>query len=600
MTSPDPRLAVLMLCCRDYEAVEVALACHMAYGDPKVPFFVLQNCRGDYDAERTLTALRRYETLYPDRIRVIERATGTYPYEAVAEALQSELLDYDYICKVDDDAFPIASGWLDALWQAYADARARLGDKLGYATPLINNNCWGFPETLKVMGLEKAYFAEAARPHRTGPGPTEARRRLAPANEVDGGEFGTIWKAPDIARWLHGKTTLQPDRFIEATRGLSAVPVDNTERYSIGCILFHRELWTAMNDGGDNDETMIYSHCREHALEITCARSVPYVHLTYYVQKDELRDVVRAASELYAKRTGVRHPISARASQLDELESRLRHIEKRMRVSAGLEMERPADGGLISMRPAAEAPTPAVPSAIAAMPAKVPAGKAEAVREDGGPLLATGDPMKAEGPEWEQAWAESAAFRAEKLGKALGCAAPDDALRACLALAPRGGLALEFGVYSGRTLAMIAEARAGGRVFGFDSFKGLPENWRKGFPAGYFATDKVPVVDGAELVVGLFDESLPVFLGEHDEHVDFVHVDCDLYSSTRTVLDLIGPRLRPGSIILFDEYYNFPTWQDHEHKAWMEFVARTGVKFEYLCYGAHSQQVGVRILHRTN
>lgn len=574
MTSPDPRLAVLMLCCRDYEAVEVALACHMAYGDPKVPFYVLQNCRGDYDAERTLAALRRYEVLYPDRIRVIERASGTYPYEAVAEALQSELLDYDYICKVDDDAFPISTGWLDALWRTYADARARLGDKLGYVTPLINNNCWGFPETLKVMGLEKAYFAEAARPHRVGPGPTEARRRLAQASEIDGGEFGTIWKAPDIARWLHGKTTLQPDRFIEATRGLSAVPIDNAERYSIGCILFHRELWTAMNDGGDNDETMIFSHCREHALEITCARSVPFVHLTYYVQKDELRDVVRAAGELYAKRTGVRHPISAKASQSDELESRLRFIEKRMRVDAKPQggESHGGGGGLINKAPEAGPPPP--PNV--------------AILFDHG---------RDADSELREPALESLEFVRARMPRARSLKLPRETLQYALSLAPRGGLALEFGVGSGRTLRDIADARGDGRVWGFDSFQGLPEAWRKGFPAGHFATS-IPEVPGAEILVGWFDETLPKFLVENVEPVDFVHVDCDLYSSTVTVLTLLENRLRAGTVLLFDEYFDYPGWQEHEHKAWMEFVARTGVEFDYECFTCRHQQVGVRILKR--
>ena len=97
-------------------------------------------------------------------------------------------------------------------------------------------------------------------------------------------------------------------------------------------------------------------------------------------------------------------------------------------------------------------------------------------------------------------------------------------------------------------------------VYGFDSFEGLPENWRNGFPAGAFNVDGLPDVPGAELVVGWFDDTLPGFLDEHEGPVAFLHVDCDLYSSTKTVLDLVGPRLVPGSIVAFDEYFNFPGW----------------------------------------
>lgn len=151
-----------------------------------------------------------------------------------------------------------------------------------------------------------------------------------------------------------------------------------------------------------------------------------------------------------------------------------------------------------------------------------------------------------------------------------------ETLRHALRAAPAEGLVLEFGVASGSTLRTIAAAWPG-PVYGFDSFDGLPEHWRLGYDAGAFATDAVPEVPGAELVVGLFEDVLPRFLAEHPGPVAFVHVDCDLYSSTRTVLQHLGDRLVPGTVLLFDEYYNYPGWQEHEHRAWQEHVARDGI-----------------------
>jgi len=63
--------------------------------------------------------------------------------------------------------------------------------------------------------------------------------------------------------------------------------------------------------------------------------------------------------------------------------------------------------------------------------------------------------------------------------------------------------------------------------------------------------------------------------------VAFLHLDADLYSSTKTVLDLIGPRLVTGSVVLFDEYFSNPGWQDGEHRAWLEYVDTTGLTFDY-------------------
>ncbi len=172
---------------------------------------------------------------------------------------------------------------------------------------------------------------------------------------------------------------------------------------------------------------------------------------------------------------------------------------------------------------------------------------------------------------------------------------PDETLRHALGLVTTAGLALEFGVYSGHTLRIISEGREGTGVYGFDSFEGLPEAWRPNIPAGAFHAPEVPEVDGAQLVIGWFDESLPPFLAEHSGPVAFLHVDCDLYSSTVTVLANVGPRLVPGSVVVFDEYWNYPGWQDHEHKAWQEYVEASGIRFEYLAYTSNDEQVVVRV-----
>lgn len=163
------------------------------------------------------------------------------------------------------------------------------------------------------------------------------------------------------------------------------------------------------------------------------------------------------------------------------------------------------------------------------------------------------------------------------------------------------GMALEFGVYRGETLTRIAKARLDKEVYGFDSFQGLPEFWLPDHQAGRFGPDDpagvqcAPDVPGAELVLGWFDETLPGFMENHPGSVAFLHVDCDLYSSTMTVLDHVGPRLAEGSIVVFDEYFNYPGWQGHEFRAWQEYIEKSGVTFSYLAYTADAISVAVRI-----
>jgi len=191
--------------------------------------------------------------------------------------------------------------------------------------------------------------------------------------------------------------------------------------------------------------------------------------------------------------------------------------------------------------------------------------------------------------------AESAAFALAELPSVPTFPHPNDTLRYAAGLVQVPGMALEFGVASGHTLRLMVEGLPGRKVVGFDVFTGLPETWRTGFPAGAFAQKLLPDVPGADLVVGLFDESLPGFLAEHDEPVAFLHLDADLYSSTRTVLDLVGPRLVAGSVVLFDEYFNYPGWQAGEHRAWQEYVNHAGLTFRYEGYTYNHEQLIVTV-----
>jgi hypothetical protein len=132
---------------------------------------------------------------------------------------------------------------------------------------------------------------------------------------------------------------------------------------------------------------------------------------------------------------------------------------------------------------------------------------------------------------------------------------------------------LEFGVAGGVTINHIAQQIDPKVVYGFDTFQGLPESdgisgspWFK----GAFAQSKIPAVrDNVSLVVGLFEDTLPTFKNNITTTA-FLHVDCDLYSSTKTVFDNIGHTLQEGSIVVFDEFHRV----DHEALAFVEWLEK--------------------------
>ena len=157
------------------------------------------------------------------------------------------------------------------------------------------------------------------------------------------------------------------------------------------------------------------------------------------------------------------------------------------------------------------------------------------------------------------------------------------------------GLYLEFGVGRGKSLRWIASL-TDRMVYGFDSFEGIPEFWN-GNAIGSFAQKKLPKVPpNVKFEVGMFAETATDFLKATDQPVSFLHVDCDLYTSTATIFEALGARLQTGAIILFDEYYNFPRWQQHEYKAFQEFVQLSGMRYEYIAYSVTGQQVAIRVL----
>ena len=143
---------------------------------------------------------------------------------------------------------------------------------------------------------------------------------------------------------------------------------------------------------------------------------------------------------------------------------------------------------------------------------------------------------------------------------------------------------LEFGVYKGDSLRWFADRFPDRRVYGFDSFKGLPQDWGT-CPKGTFKGE-LRNIDRANvsLVEGDFEESLPGFLKEWFGRISIVHVDCVLYDSTLACLEPLIPKLQVGTIVLFDEYYNYPNFAHHEWLAWREVRARHGLTASCVAY----------------
>ena len=182
--------------------------------------------------------------------------------------------------------------------------------------------------------------------------------------------------------------------------------------------------------------------------------------------------------------------------------------------------------------------------------------------------------------------------------------------------AKNDGLVLEFGSYRGSSskhLALYTDKT----VYGFDSFEGLPNDWnldtgKKVLKAGHFTLEgniPKPKRKNIKFIKGWFDETLPPFLEKHKENISVLHVDCDIYESTKIVLDLIKDRLVPGTVIIWDEiignminepnrpkYENYP---EGEMKCWYELCQEKGWElnkdYKYICTNGIYQAAAIML-----
>ena len=163
----------------------------------------------------------------------------------------------------------------------------------------------------------------------------------------------------------------------------------------------------------------------------------------------------------------------------------------------------------------------------------------------------------------------------------------------------KDNLFLEFGVYKADSINFFSKFLSphGLEIYGFDSFEGLEEDWvsNEYYPAGTFTLNKKTpkVLKNVRIIKGKVQNTLENFLKDKtNKKIIFAHMDMDTYGATKYALNKIKPFLIKGSVILFDNFYNYPNWQQHEYKAFTEELNEK--KFKYIAFS--DSPVAIEIL----
>lgn len=155
----------------------------------------------------------------------------------------------------------------------------------------------------------------------------------------------------------------------------------------------------------------------------------------------------------------------------------------------------------------------------------------------------------------------------------------------------------EFGVAGGNSFKWWLEYNrdASSNFFGFDTFEGLPEKWGA-FAKGSmsYTMESLEISDPrARFYKGLFQQTLVPFLEQYDaSNRKLIHLDADLFSSTIFVLSQLYRVLRPGDILLFDEF----AVPQHEFLAFKIFTESFYVDYEVIGAANNYLFVAIKIL----
>lgn len=132
----------------------------------------------------------------------------------------------------------------------------------------------------------------------------------------------------------------------------------------------------------------------------------------------------------------------------------------------------------------------------------------------------------------------------------------------------------EFGVGAGHTLEKIKEFFPVGKtIVGFDSFEGLPEDWipqrRKGsFSQGGEVPKELLGGENVSIVKRLSSDTVPNFFDANkfaDVELLLLHIDCDLYRSTKEVLgEALAKTLKENRFFMSSEVPLYVAFEDRK------------------------------------
>lgn len=163
------------------------------------------------------------------------------------------------------------------------------------------------------------------------------------------------------------------------------------------------------------------------------------------------------------------------------------------------------------------------------------------------------------------------------------------------------GLYLDFGTLTGNCIKIMCSLLPNDIVYGFDCYTGYPEEFGVQKKGAWCIPSPKNLPANSKLIEGLFEHTLKEFLKEQQQKINIIHIDCDLYDSTKYVFDTCYLYMQEGTVVQFNGLFNRNVfangdtlfWFNDELTAWNDFVTEKNIKWEWV--GSQGFSASMRI-----
>ena len=291
---------------KDYDCLELSLACHSKFSIEDAVIFFVQVCFDDYESKRSRALIESYQKLYPHRMEVLDSQRAESSELILKNYFNLDLFkDFDFVAICNERLLILQPHWLQGLKESFIKHES---DNLAYITPFINNNPATLRLTLDLMELTEEYFEKVAHDHLVGLSEnfSYAPYRVLPKDIICLDGYGTLYNCPHISYWLHEKSSFAFDKLLHRCKEAGVRNIDNHKLYFADLLLsrvsFFKDILSSDEEFDMN--VRLQRYCLKNGSHIVLDTSCVAINMFYDNQRVVNGGLIKGFQKLVLSKLG--------------------------------------------------------------------------------------------------------------------------------------------------------------------------------------------------------------------------------------------------------------------------------------------------------